>query len=398
MAGLAALAAALMLVVTACSSSGGGSDADSPGGTPIVVGAMCSCTAQMTGGAFSLQPQVIQAWVDHTNAGGGINGHPVKVIELDDAGNPATALQNAKKLVQQYKVPAILFTEVLPSAAAYLKSTETPLIGFDLTFGPYSFPSLFTVGADEWTASVAVGDIAKRAGKQKFGYMYCNPGCEQPHAMAKASAEKLGIGYFGVPISLSQPDYVAQCLAAKSAGADALEIGSNGNGVSKVAGQCASQQYNPMLIGGAFVATKKVLNDPVLNGEKLWSSYANYQGDSTPPGAKVFSDAMQKYAGAAFNDPEFTPQYELAWAAGQMFKAAAEAGKIKPGATADDMRRGLYALKNETLGGLIAPTTYEPGKFFRTPCYYEFTIDSGKLTGGDKPNCVDQSVLDAITG
>ncbi|EFC85770.1 ABC transporter substrate-binding protein [Parafrankia sp. EUN1f] len=403
---LTLLLALLMLAVTACGPSSDGGDAGSRSGSgtsdgglkgdPIVVGALCSCTAAFTGGAFSLVPEVIDAWVSHTNDNGGINGHPVRVTLLDDAGNPAKTLQNAKKLVEQDKVPAILMATVMPSAADYLKAADIPLIGFDFAFGPYSFPNLFTTGADQWTAAVASVDIAKRLGAKKYGYMFCDPGCDQPDALAKATTEQLGVGYFSTPISLSQPDYIAQCLAAKEAGVDGLQIGSNGAGVSKVAGQCASQGFEPPLIGGAFIATQTVLNDFSLQGAKLWSSLANYQGTSLP-GAKAFTEAMTTYAKDAFTNPEFTPQYETTWAAGEMFKAAAEAGGVGPTSKPADVFNGLYSLKDETLGGLTAPTTYEKGTFWRTPCYFESTIDSGKLTGGDKPICVPQSVLDAIT-
>jgi len=400
---LIALLTLLVMVVTACGSSdsgsgSGGSGQDDGGleGDPIVIGAMCSCTAPFTGGAFSLVPDLIDAWVSHTNNSGGINGHPVEVMLLDDAGNPATTLQNAKKLVEQEKVPAILLATVMGSAGEYLEAADIPLIGWDFAFGPYSFPNTFTTGADQWTAAVASVDIAERLGASTYGYMYCDPGCEQPDELAEASAKELGIGYFSTGISVSQPDYLAQCLAAKEAGVDALQIGSNGAGVSKVAGQCASQDFKPPLIGGAFIATQSAVSDPNLQGEKLWSSLANYQSTSVP-GAKEFSDAMTEYANEAFTNPEFTPQYTTTWAAAQMFKAAAEAADLGPDAKPADVFDGLYSLKDETLDGLAPPTTYVKGEFFRTPCYFELEIDNGKLTGGDEPTCVDQSVLDTIT-
>ena len=65
---------------------------------------------------------------------------------------------------------------------------------------------------------------------------------------------------------------------------------------------------------------------------------------------------------------------------------------------AADVTKGLFALKDETLGGLIAPTTYQQGSkgapAFNT-CYFNIQIKGGQyqsLNGG-KPVCIDPAKL-----
>ncbi len=51
--------------------------------------------------------KVQQAWASWTNAHGGINGHPVKMIVKDDAPEPVGGAAVAKELVEQDHVMAI---------------------------------------------------------------------------------------------------------------------------------------------------------------------------------------------------------------------------------------------------------------------------------------------------
>jgi ABC-type branched-subunit amino acid transport system substrate-binding protein len=70
---------------------------------PYVIGA----TAAMTGPAAGTQGPVMAAlrvYVNRLNAQGGVNGHPVKLILLDDQAEPSKAAANATQLVDQEKV------------------------------------------------------------------------------------------------------------------------------------------------------------------------------------------------------------------------------------------------------------------------------------------------------
>ncbi len=60
-----------------------------------------------------------------------VGGHKVQVIVLDDASDPATAARNARKLVSEDKVDALIGTSGVPGAlaiAAVARETKTPLI------------------------------------------------------------------------------------------------------------------------------------------------------------------------------------------------------------------------------------------------------------------------------
>jgi branched-chain amino acid transport system substrate-binding protein len=74
-------------------------------GQPIKVGAISTITG---GPAFPESAQAAKAYFDWLNARGGINGRPVEYTSLDDAFNATTLAQDARQLVTQTGVVAMV--------------------------------------------------------------------------------------------------------------------------------------------------------------------------------------------------------------------------------------------------------------------------------------------------
>ena len=104
MAGLAAVA----FLASACGSSSASSSTSTTvkaNGTPIVVGEI----VPMTGPNLAL-PAVgngVTASIDALNNAGGINGHPIKLIQCDSMGDAATEVQCAQSLVSSHVVATL---------------------------------------------------------------------------------------------------------------------------------------------------------------------------------------------------------------------------------------------------------------------------------------------------
>jgi ABC-type branched-subunit amino acid transport system substrate-binding protein len=108
----AALAvAALAFGVAACgsggSSSGGGASAPGITKTSVTVGGHFPLTGPAAPG-YSEIPRAIDAYFQHVNAHGGINGRKLKMITRDDGYNPTNTVKVTKQLVLQDKVFAVL--------------------------------------------------------------------------------------------------------------------------------------------------------------------------------------------------------------------------------------------------------------------------------------------------
>ena len=64
-------------------------------------------TAALTGPVASTYAPAVDAmriYIDRVNAGGGVNGHKIKLVVEDDGAKPSTAAANTKKLISQDNV------------------------------------------------------------------------------------------------------------------------------------------------------------------------------------------------------------------------------------------------------------------------------------------------------
>src|SRR3954467_7262493 len=80
-------------------------------------------SAAMTGPAAATYAPVIdamKAYLEHVNGKGGINGHPVQLVVLDDSAEPSRAAANAKRLLADDKVVLLMNSS--------LSSTYAPMV------------------------------------------------------------------------------------------------------------------------------------------------------------------------------------------------------------------------------------------------------------------------------
>jgi branched-chain amino acid transport system substrate-binding protein len=94
-----AVAVCVALVAAACSAAG-------PGGRgPIVIGSINTLSGPIT---LPEASQAAQAVFDEVNAAGGIHGRPVRYLAEDDRGDPLTAAQAARDLVDNRDAVALV--------------------------------------------------------------------------------------------------------------------------------------------------------------------------------------------------------------------------------------------------------------------------------------------------
>jgi branched-chain amino acid transport system substrate-binding protein len=278
------------------------------------------------------------------------------------------------------------------SWASYVASTGVPVVGgFSPSIPFLTNPDFFANGATLPVQTVGVFALAKQAGRKKVGVMYCTetPLCAQLIPIAKGAAALTGMGVTSVAVSGTAPSYAAPCLAMKSAGVDSLFIADNAAIVGRIVAACAQQGYKPLTVSETTTADSSWLTNASFDGAQLASSNANYT-DPSLPGVQTFLSAINKYAPGLSTGAQFSYDTFYPWLAGSLFSAAAKAADIGPTSTPADVKKGLYALKNETLGGLSAPLNFAPGKPAFATCYYGVTIKGskfGSLNGG-KATCL----------
>jgi branched-chain amino acid transport system substrate-binding protein len=412
-------AAAVVLVVGACSSSPsssstGGSTSTATAssstpatsssattaatGTPYVVGNIGTYSGPYASSGQGAHDAMI-AWEKYTNAHGGINGHPIQLIQYDDQLNAGLALTDVKTMVQQDHVMAIVGVSSVGAEdawAPYIASTTTAVIGDDLAgdeMGKYK--NFFPEGTARTTGYYyALPKMADQLGDTKYGAIYCAEAaaCSQIATSQKSQASAAGVSFvFSTAASATATSYTAQCLAAKSSGAKAIALLLAGSVAAEVAAQCAQQGYTPQYLQAANGFTEQETTNSSLNGvagplpDFPWFS-------SATPAMQEFQDAMHTYEPQDFSSSSYgySEAAAMAWASAEIFEAAAKNLPAGQDSSAD-LEQQLYKLPaGDTFGGLTPPITYSSsGIEPDNKCFFEIELKNGSYTAlnGAKAVC-----------
>lgn len=99
------------------------------------------------GDTFAPAVRGLRAWVQNTNANGGIHGRRIELFTCDDREDRSRALECARRLVEQEQVFALVATNTraLGGASQYLADQGVPVIGFPINNAFYRYPNFFTI-------------------------------------------------------------------------------------------------------------------------------------------------------------------------------------------------------------------------------------------------------------
>jgi branched-chain amino acid transport system substrate-binding protein len=212
------------------------------------------------------------------------------------------------------------------------------------------FPQAAAGSAFLWT--LMVGAAATFPGGTPIGFITCYEAqiCRDGDRYWPDYARRNGLDpvYRG-QISLGQPDYTAQCLSARGAGAEVVFLGMENNAARRVARSCAQQGYRPVF--GLVAPDTPVASEPGLES-------ALFPSEVFPFVARDTAASREFQAARARDAPGVPPSSYMAhaWVAGKLFEKAAS--RLAGRATSADVLAGLWDLKGDTLGGLTSPLTF----------------------------------------
>jgi branched-chain amino acid transport system substrate-binding protein len=324
---------------------------------------MCSFgnSSGVLGAVTGPAPVANAAWASYINAKGGLAGHRIRMIIADTGGAAANAQAIAQKCVEQEKAVAF-FNEYsfgeLDGAIPYLKAKGVPVIGSIggavssdhsiMVFNPMN-------GADVGQAWGFINTIAAQTDKKKLGVLYCQEAstcAQQISSFSKLLPYKGLEIVYKAQVSLVQPDYTAQLLQAKNAGAEVMVLLMDSASVGRIARNAAQQNYSPILAGTYNLGIQATLDQgPVLNGLLLASRTPAY---TTSPLLKDYRDSMARYQpGKVTGDVGAG-----AFVVGALLEKYAAKFLGKKTVTSQDFLDLLYSLKDEKLGGLLPGITF----------------------------------------
>ena len=364
---------------------GGGTAPAAPvpsGDTPIQLATVGTYSGPA---ASTLKPFIdgSQLWVKYINGKGGLNGHQVKYAIYDDGGDPARHRAQVQDAVENRKVAAFLQnTEALtgPASNDYIRTHRVPVIGVDGGWDfPYENPMYFLQqpsGASHYlTFVLSVGQQVKALGKNKVGILTCQEaqGCADTTAIWRDRAKGLGVDLvYSGRASIAQPDFTAECLAARNAGVKGLWVLLDANSFRRLQTACSRQGYRPIFGIVAQVAAQDLANDPNMEGVYASSAVFPFMASGTAA-TDEFQRALQQFGkGLALGGAT-----AYGWVAGKLLERAGPAISEPP--TSESILTGLWSIQNDTLGGLTLPLTFQREKpAAPRACWFNAEIAGGK--------------------
>jgi hypothetical protein len=155
--------------------------------------------------------------------------------------------------------------------------------------------------------------------------------------------------------SLTQPDYTAQCLSAKNAGAQVVMLIMDTASLRRFAGDCDRQNYHPIFGTADTLALSNLPEDPKVEGLIVAAKNAPWTATSVP-GIKSLYNAVNRFLPGT----TVAGGFSNGWTIAKFFEAAA--ANLPDNPTAADVADGLYRIKHNDLNGLTYPITMTPGK------------------------------------
>jgi branched-chain amino acid transport system substrate-binding protein len=353
---------------------------------PINIGIVCSCLTVLASSNGIAVPGIV-AWEKWVNAKGGINGHKVNLIMENDDASPALALPEVQKLVTQDHVIAIGQDSDADSAfTSYIAQQHIPVIGLGSeATQDYTNSDFFASGQTESSGAASTVEAMKLSKVTKLALLYCAEAavCAESVPSEEQALLKAGMkATYVTAISSVLPSYAAQCLAAQQSGAQAMAVGDGASVIETIAKDCHSQGYNPVWIQGdgslavAFTTSVGLSTDTISAQPDLpWTA-------KSAPGIKQMDAAFNKYEPTLLTNPDFNELAVQAWVTGLLIQAAGKAGHLGVNGppTAKELYAGLYALKNDTLGGIAPPLNFKKGQPNPINCWYWMKVSHGKFT------------------
>jgi branched-chain amino acid transport system substrate-binding protein len=336
------------------------------------------------GAVFSGAQQTIGVWQAYINAHGGLNGHPVHIYIEDDGGDPSTSVSDIQQEVAQDHVIAFVGNLVpltVQAGVSYLQQQNIPVIGGDASSTTWwQSPVLFPQGGSDLGPDQATFTIKAAAarGDTKMAVLYCveDPTCSNgiQSLIQQGGGQAAGVTtVYSSSFSITQPDFTAQCLDAKQAGATFVYFAGDGDSLIRMANNCAAQGYKPLFVGDSIAITANLASNPNLNG--LLAGQTDFPWvDSYTPAQATYQQAVKQY------DPQLAGSATTAaeWTAGML--AVAASGALTANPTSAEFFQGLWSIKNNNLGGLAPPLTFNTNAP-ATPsnCYFLMTLQNGQF-------------------
>jgi branched-chain amino acid transport system substrate-binding protein len=360
--------------------AGCGGSGDSPGapsaGLPkeIVIGAAIAKTGYLA--PYDGNIAAIEQLVDETNAKGGIDGHKLEIVQVDNRSDPQQAPVAAQQVIEEGADVLLLSCEALTAAAAAPVAEENNELNFTMCasepgFGPPTTGRLSFSGNPSFLSEVSAGASFLHRKGIKHPFLMCDTAIVMGKAQCSAfeqTWEKLGGSIAGSADFANGDESIAgQVNELKNASADAVVMASYPPGGASAIKQIQAAGIDvPILGGSSFDGTfwLKGIPDP---GKIYVTSNGSAYDPPDRATAKLF-ETLQK-AGV---DTDVSGTLLASYAAGQLIIDAIKETRSVNGSA---LANALEAKSHKTIVGKV---TYSRESHLPTRTWPIYVYSNGK--------------------
>jgi branched-chain amino acid transport system substrate-binding protein len=342
----------------------------------LVFGLQCD----RTGATQTVGPFLCPGYHDYValvNSQGGVEGYKIRVIEIDHEYKVPAGMEAHERFKKEGAVIEAVYGT--PHAAALLKKLEedkilgtTPGFGSGAAADGKRYPYMFPIAASYWSQGAAAVKFIKdqlggNLNGKKIAYLfYDNPAGREPIGVLEdlAKTEGFEMRTFAVPppgVELAaqalditgrfRPDFVISHLFGRSPSVAIKELKGKGYPLSKV-------------VGFVWASAESDIN--AAGGFGFAEGYHTMQFAGVGTDFQVIKDINAMYKAQGKPEPK-EQQISVYYNRGVLtaalhVEAVRNAIKAKGGAkpTGEDVKNGMEAVKNLTLGGLVPPLNVTP--------------------------------------
>lgn len=254
-----ALFAFSVLALTGCGSSGDSSDSPSAGlPREIVIGAAIAKTGYLA--PYDGNIAAIEQLVDETNDRGGIDGHKLAIVQVDNRSDPQQAPVAAQKVIEEGADVLLLSCEALTAAAAAPVAEEHDELNFSMCAGepgygpPYTGHLSFS-GNPNFLSEVSAGASFLHQQGIERPFLMCDTAIVMGKAQCSAFEqvwEKLGGTIAGSADFANGDESIApQISELKGSNADAVVMASYPPGGAAAIKQIQAAGIDVPILGGS---------------------------------------------------------------------------------------------------------------------------------------------------
>ena len=329
-----------------------------------------------------------QLWVKATNAKGGLNRHPIKLIVFDDGADLARHRSQVQEAIERHHVLAFLANvEGLSGepSVEYVNEKRVPIVGSSsaeayVYRSPMHFIQMSNGMPLAKTFTPSISEQVTPRGLSKIGTLVCVEASSCPEIEKEVAASAAAYGLKAVyqgRASIAQPDFTAECLAARNAGVEILLVILDPSSLGRVARSCTRQSFRPVfsITGVALVDSLK--DNPDLDGLVASTGVFPYFQTGTPA-TDEFHEAVKAYSGP----DALSVGLAVGWTAGKLLEHAA--ARLPEPPTRDGLLAALWSLKADDLGGLAYPLTFtahQPAE--PVSCWFDISLHKGAWISPD---------------